>query len=438
MELFVEEVVAEAQRGALHELYLRAMTSLTTLAAARHELTVDEFDREMGDRRLLKLLAVDDAGRAVGVCTLTSDLEAVEWINPQLFRDRFPAEARRGALLYVGFLVVDPQAPRSNALILMTSEVNRRALAVDGVVGLDMCAYNLEHGLGRRVDRVMRPARVGPVDTQTYLVADYRPHARSIRVPDRGKAPAPAPVEDVRLVPATRRPDFLTEAGALLQARWPTFMLAGEAGHGQDVTALIQRHPRHQVVAVDAEDRVCGVALSLPVAWDGTPADLPSGWDDAVRRCAALGEDGTGDTACALSVTVASDAAGRGLSRRLVEALRDLAGAAGHRGLIAPVRPVLKDRYPLVAMAEYLTWRSPSGEAFDPWVRLHLRAGGTVLGVAEASMVIRGSSAQWQEWTSLALPGPGSFTVPGALAPLVVDASGGTYVEPNVWMLHRT
>lgn len=122
----------------------------------------------------------------------------------------------------------------------------------------------------------------------------------------------------------------------------------------------------------------------------------------------------------------------------MVAALKDAAAAAGVPALIAPVRPMLKHRYPLIPMAEYAGWRTGSGQVFDPWLCLHLTAGATVARVAERSMTVTGSVAEWQEWTGLELPGSGQHVVPGALAPLSVDLAAdlGTYVEPNVWMVH--
>ena len=53
-------------------------------------------------------------------------------------------------------------------------------------------------------------------------------------------------------------------------------------------------------------------------------------------------------------------------------------------------------------------------------------------------MDIRGSIAEWVEWTGLEFPGSGRYVVPGALVPVVVDldADLGVYVEPNVWVTH--
>lgn len=434
VQVRVETVVDGSDLEVLHPLYLRAFAPLVTRAAARHVLTRAEFDGEMADPRILKVLVRDDDGVPAGLTTLTRDLTAVPWVNPSYFWTRFPDAAGRDALFYLGYIFIDPDRRRSQALLLMASEIKSHLEAAHGVVGFDTSSYTDEHGIGRWSGWLFGPlSTVSGLDTQTYSVADYRRG----RLPDEITYPRHVPADDLRLVSLAERPDLADEIGALLQSRWPTFLLAGQPGHDEDLDALVQAFPQHQVLAVDAEDRVRGVAFSLPLDWDGTQAGLPTGWDDAVARAGARGRSREpADAATALSITVASDAARRGLAVRLVRALADATRQAGGRALIAPVRPVLKDRYPLVGLEEYLTWRTPEDEPFDPWVRTHLRVGARLLGVAHASMTISGTVEDWRTWVEDPLPGPGSYVVPGGLAPLVVEDGVGTYVEGNVWLVH--
>ena len=53
-------------------------------------------------------------------------------------------------------------------------------------------------------------------------------------------------------------------------------------------------------------------------------------------------------------------------------------------------------------------------------------------------MVVVGTVAQWEAWTTLKFPDSGRYTVHGGLVPVKIDRrmNGGRYVEPNVWMLH--
>ena len=90
-------------------------------------------------------------------------------------------------------------------------------------------------------------------------------------------------------------------------------------------------------------------------------------------------------------------------------------------------------------MASYAVRTREDGLPLDPWLRVHVRAGGRIDRVAARSMVIPGTVEEWREWTGLPFDATGPVVVPGALAPVMCDAEHGTavYVEPNVWVRHR-
>lgn len=244
-----------------------------------------------------------------------------------------------------------------------------------------------------------------------------------------------------RIVSLAERPDLAGAIPGVLSSRWPTFMLAGRPGHDIDLTDLLLAAPQHQVLLLDDADEVLGVGLSVPLHWDRTVAGLPAGWDGAVSAGAELlNSGGTPTAVSALSITLTPAATGRGMAAGMVAALRSAAARAGAVALIAPVRPVLKARYPLTPMPRYLDWRTDDGRIFDPWLRLHLGLGGLQVGIAYPSMTITGTVEQWQDWTGLALPATGEYVIPAGLVPLAVDRTTGigTYREANVWVVHRT
>ena len=107
--------------------------------------------------------------------------------------------------------------------------------------------------------------------------------------------------------------------------------------------------------------------------------------------------------------------------------------------MIAPVRPTLKQRYPLTPAEIFMTWTRPDGTALDPWIRTHLRLGATILAAAPASQTMTGTVAEWEEWSGIALPSSGDYVIPHGLSVLHIDreADLGTYVEPNIWIRHR-
>ncbi|MGI8862770.1 MAG: GNAT family N-acetyltransferase [Gaiellaceae bacterium] len=182
-------------------------------------------------------------------------------------------------------------------------------------------------------------------------------------------------------------------------------------------------------------------AVLLP--WDGSLHDLPSGWEEGFVRGMTSAAPPTALMALAISVAPARQ--GQRLSSRMIESFKANAGAAGLRSVIAPVRPTLKERYPLIPIERYplipieryVEWRRADGSHFDSWVRIHEYIGGEILGPAPESMTLRAPVADWEEWTEMQFPEDGEYIFPGGLAPLVVRDGIGVHVEPNVWIVHR-
>lgn len=407
----------------LYPRYAGAWEVLLLEAAARHVLSLEEFREEMRDGRLEKHVVLDDDDRVVAMTTLTTDLDTIPWINPTFYRHRYPTEAAAGTLFYLGYTFVDVEHRRSPALSLMAGAVNKRLAQAHGVIGFDICGWGMARGIGRRIER-MFSGSVGVLsgDTQTYLVADYR------------HSPAEGPSVVTSL---SERPDLVEDVRALLAEQWPAYTLTEGGGHDVDLEGLLLSIPDHQLLLLDHEGALCGVGLSLPLAWDGRTETLPAGWDDAIvsgHRFLASGD--AANTLCALSVTVAANRTGRGLAEQLLKAFKERAGAAGAHSLVVPVRPTLKTRYPLISMEEFLRWTRPDGLSVDPWLRLHVRLGAEVLGIAPESMVVTGSVAEWEGWLGTQLPGSGDYVIEGGLSPLHVDSAADVarYVEANVWV----
>lgn len=204
--------------------------------------------------------------------------------------------------------------------------------------------------------------------------------------------------------------------------------------------------PQLRVLFPDAIVYICVdltiVALiqSVPVIWDGDPNSLPdTGWDWAMKTGIEAARAGQQANAlCALEIAVSTRYQGRNLSQVALRMMRHIAEERGYQSLIAPVRPSQKHHYPLIPMDAYITWKRDDGLLFDAWLRTHQRFGAQVLKIAPESMRIEGTVADWEAWTGMLFPGSGVYIIPGALAPISIDreANRGTYIEPNVWMLH--
>jgi GNAT superfamily N-acetyltransferase len=224
----------------------------------------------------------------------------------------------------------------------------------------------------------------------------------------------------------------LIERRDRLSGSFPTYMHYNEPG-GRYWLRLYEEHPDFQLALLDGDVLVAELH-SVPTPWDGTDADLPSGWDEAFTRAFESEREPT--VLCALAIAILPERRGEQLSGRMIDAMCQAARTHRLGGVVAPVRPTLKERYPLIPIERFVDWRREDGTHLDPWIRTHERLGGKILGVAPDSMVIEAPKADWEEWTGLQLPDDGTYVVAGMLAPLEVRNGIGRHVEPNVWMRH--
>jgi GNAT superfamily N-acetyltransferase len=241
----------------------------------------------------------------------------------------------------------------------------------------------------------------------------------------------------MRAFTLAERPELRDEHHRIATAVFPRFVTAGDHGGGPYWGRIFREAPEFQVTLLDDDGSVLAAGNTIPVALDD--GRLPVGWEAALRAGVEGRAAGVAPTTlCALSATVDPAHQGKRLSGVLLAAMRRLALEHGLDAMIAPVRPTLKERYPLVPIERYVQWRNDRGEPFDPWLRVHHRMGAPIVGLAPASMTVRGSIAGWEEWTGMRFPDSGLYTVPGALTPVVIDlaADEGRNVEPNVWMRH--
>jgi hypothetical protein len=194
-----------------------------------------------------------------------------------------------------------------------------------------------------------------------------------------------------------------------------------------------------QIAVLDDADGILAAGHCIPVFWDGTTEGLPAGLDGVLERGVRGAAAGRAPTVVSALLAVVPPAhRGRGLSGVVLGAMKAVAAGNGLGALIAPVRPTLKERYPLTPMERYILWEREDGLPFDPWLRVHRRLGAEVLRVAPESMIIAGTISEWEGWTGMRFPESGDYVVRGALRPVVMDLERdlGVYTEPNVWMRH--
>lgn len=244
----------------------------------------------------------------------------------------------------------------------------------------------------------------------------------------------PASLTIVRL---SRRPDLVEPMWSAIDPAWPAFMREDPVGNLY-YTRLSTDLGDHCLLAIDHTDAVVARACFLPVT--GAVGDLPDrGWDAIIERGIADLDAGRPPTmASALEIAIVPAGRGHGLSVVMLDHMRRAVADLGLHDLVAPVRPSGKHAHPREPMADYLDRRTDEGLPADPWLRVHVRAGATIVKIAPASMVIEGTRQQWGSWTGLDFDRDGDVVVPQALVPVTVDVDADrvVYVEPNVWVHH--
>ncbi|HEY4570692.1 MAG TPA: N-acetyltransferase [Kribbella sp.] len=219
---------------------------------------------------------------------------------------------------------------------------------------------------------------------------------------------------------------------------WPKFMHNDPIGN-----AFMGQVPIHfpdQCVVATENGELVAHGRSIPfVLPDENRTELPSGGWDRVLHWGFydLRAGREPNVSSALEILIRPSHLGRGLSHQMLEAMRAAVKAKGHATLYAPVRPNGKTD-PHQPMTQYVEQLRPDGLPEDPWLRVHVKAGGKIVHVAPRSMVIAGSLAEWRDWTGLPFDTTGEVVVPKALVPVHCDVTHdhAVYVEPNVWVRH--
>lgn len=234
------------------------------------------------------------------------------------------------------------------------------------------------------------------------------------------------------------RPELVKKINELHSIGWSTFINKDEIAD-QYFGYLAKLFPHLQYVLLDNEENAvaCGNAVSFH--WDESISDLPTGWDDVLKRSVEENLNGIDpNTVSAIAIVVNPLYRGKGISEIMVREMKELVRKNNFKHMVAPVRPSLKHKYPLISMEQYAFWKTENDEPFDPWMRIHYRSKAKILAIAKESMIIKGTVSDWESWVGMKLPATGDYVVLDALVPIFIDIEKdtGVYIEPNVWMQH--
>ncbi len=177
---------ATAQR--FYALYLETFGELAIRAVNRHLLRREEFMSVMVDPRIDKIVIEnDETHELIAMCTLTNNLETVDWVSPDYFAHHYPDHWSRGAVYYLGFSLVASRRRRAQLFTELIAHVTRTLVAKDAMCSYDICMFNNEAiGLGEAVNAIVTSTAmvdVRAVDTQTYYAAVPVTSEESLRLP---------------------------------------------------------------------------------------------------------------------------------------------------------------------------------------------------------------------------------------------------------------
>ena len=240
----------------------------------------------------------------------------------------------------------------------------------------------------------------------------------------------------MKVLTHAQQPELLKRFEQMESDAFPEFMLHDPIWNEHWPLVLAEFADLQLYLLDEATGDLAGVFNSVPVAWDGTPQDLPHSEHEVLARSLRHRRESRATTTlCGIQVAVAGSHSGKGVAVRALEEGQRLCRDHGLSHLIAPIRPTLKHRYPTIPFGEYIDWKRPDGTAFDPWIRIQVAGGAQRLGGCREPMRFSGSVSDWQRWTGLALPASGQYVIDGALDLLHVDVDADRcwMEEPNVW-----
>ncbi len=245
----------------------------------------------------------------------------------------------------------------------------------------------------------------------------------------------------LEIVTAVDLPDLLSRVDEFIIPSWPEFMMHDDTCN-RYWEELYRRFPAYQFALREPNSgKLIAAGNSIPLLWESEPGELPDeGWDWALAKGCEDHKAGLKPTIlCALQIVVRPEFRQQGISPRAINTMKQIGADFGLNCLVAPVRPDEKAKLPRMPIDEYISLVDSSNLPQDNWLRAHVRIGGEIIRACPHAMHITGSVAEWEKWTSMKFDSTGDHIVPGALVPVRIDieADRGTYIEPNVWTLHR-
>lgn len=209
----------------------------------------------------------------------------------------------------------------------------------------------------------------------------------------------------------------------------------------QNYWPLVEKYfPKHQIFALDANEQLIGLANTLPFYWDQSKTDLPNeGWDWMIKKgIEDFEQKRKPNYLGGLQIIVSKENLGKGYSKYLIAAAKEIMIQHAYDHFAIPIRPTLKHEFPDMQMTEYIHFKM-ADKIYDPWIRTHMNQGAEFISVCENSMNIKGDIPFWESLFGRSFSQSGSYKIKGALSPISIsiEENRGEYREANIWICYE-
>jgi hypothetical protein len=242
-----------------------------------------------------------------------------------------------------------------------------------------------------------------------------------------------------QVVSFKERPDLYDIQDEICHKAFPIFLYGSEAAVNS-WDKMIEYYEEYQLLLL-YEDKIVCVFNCMPMNLDFSDENLPEeAFNWGLEKGIKDFEDGKEiDAAMGVQIIIPKEYQGKGISSTAVVEIKSMCVKMGIRKLIIPIRPTLKSKYPINDMDNYINWKNENGLPFDPWLRVHVKQKGKIIGTCINALEIKGTVEQWEKWTNMKFPTSGMYVVEGALCPININRENnlGTYNEPNVWVSYE-
>jgi hypothetical protein len=178
LRVSLERVLLGKDADGAWQTYRESLAPLGGVAAMKQTLSEPALRAVMADPAIIKYVGWGADGDVIAVATMTNKLDT-ENISSRFFAERYPEHHATGRLLYLGFLVVRPDAQAQGMIMRLIGRFTADLEAAGAVVAFDVCAYNDETFAFARLCRLVaartREAALTTLDVQTYYALEFPP-----------------------------------------------------------------------------------------------------------------------------------------------------------------------------------------------------------------------------------------------------------------------